>query len=167
MNGVVQVAVLIKACGRVDGRVKLQKIVHILQQVGFPFKEHFGYLHHGPYSSELKGEIDQLVDFNLVQEEEKQAGEYKQYVYMPGGDLDGLLRHFGGDGVPAWGELAKRLNAKQSKDLEAISTIMFLQSREFDGERLRERFLQLKPHLADRLDPCLAEANELRQRGGA
>lgn len=162
MASITRIAMLISACEQIDGRVKLQKIVHILQESGFAdsFEEEFGYLHHGPYSSELKREIDQLVEWDLVSERSENICDYTKYVYEPGEDLPGVLTKLGLIEEPAWKDLATDMNKKPSQELEGISTIMFLRRRGFSSDRLRNRFTELKPHLANRFDPCNSEAEK-------
>ena len=149
MKNFINIAKLIRSCERIEGRVKLQKIVHILQQAGYPFKEEFGYLHHGPYSSDLKYEIDQLVDWRLINEEPHQVIDYTQYIYAPSDKLSLELRSAGADSEPEWKNLAQELNRKSAQELEGISTIMFLRRRGFAEQKLKERFGQLKPHIAE------------------
>jgi uncharacterized protein YwgA len=162
MQGLIDIARLIHVCRKIDGRVKLQKMVHILQEAGYPFEEKFGYLHHGPYSSDLKREIDQLVDWQLVKEEPQPVISYTQYSYCPSDELTDVLKAIGADAEPEWQNLARKLNGEESQILEGISTIMFLQRRGFTGERLCERFTGLKPNLADRFEKCLREAERIR-----
>jgi len=163
MNNYIQIAKLIQSCGKVDGRVKLQKMVHILQEMEYPFHEEFGYLHHGPYSSDLKSEIDQLCEWGLVNEKQHPLIDYSRYEYSPNEQLDAVLAEIGDDSVPEWSDIAKQLNQKNAQELEGISTIMFLRRRGFDGERLEIRFKELKPHLANMFKTCLDEAEELQK----
>ncbi len=162
MASIAKIALLINTCGKIDGRVKLQKIVHILQESGFAdhFSEEFGYLHHGPYSSELKREIDQLAEWSLISEQSEPVRDYPKFVYTPGPKLSETLSQAGFSGEPAWKNIAVTLNEKNPQDLEAISTIMFLRKRGFSADRLRNRFTELKPHLAGRFDSCNAEAEK-------
>lgn len=162
MNNYIQVAKLIKACEKIEGRVKLQKIVHILQEMKYPFREEFGYLHHGPYSSDLKREIDRLCEWKMVDEQQVELpNDYTRYEYSPNEQLDTVLTEIGDDSVPEWSDLAGQLNKKSALELEGISTIMFLRGRGFDGERLETRFKELKPHLVGQYDQCLNEAERL------
>lgn len=161
MNNYIQIAKLIQACGKIEGRVKLQKIVHILQEMGYPFREEFGYLHHGPYSSELKSEIDQLCAWGLVTEDEQTPMDYTRYDYSPNEQLDVVLEEIGDTSIPEWSDEAGRLNQKNATELEGISTIMFLRSRGFDGDPLKTRFKDLKPHLADQFGQYCDEAKRL------
>jgi uncharacterized protein YwgA len=161
MNHYILIAKLIQACGKIEGRVKFQKIVYILQDMGHPFREEFGYLHHGPYSSDLKSEIDQLCEWELVNEVEQPVKDYMRYEYSPNKELRAMLSEIGDESVPEWSELARQLNRMNATDLEGISTIMFLRRRDFDGERLETRYKELKPHLADDYKKCRAEAERL------
>lgn len=163
MNNYILIAKLVQACGKIEGRVKLQKIVHILQEMGHPFREEFGYLHHGPYSSDLKSEIDQLCEWGLVKENEETPKDYTRYDYSPNEQLDVVLKEIGDTSVPEWSGEAERLNQKNAAELEGISTIMFLRRRGFEGDRLETRFKELKPHLADQYDRCRDEAERLQK----
>jgi uncharacterized protein len=163
MEGIVQVAQLVHTCGKIEGRKKLQKIVHILQCLGHPFQEEFDFLHFGPYSPRLREELDQLKKLNLIQEQESHtpAVGYPQYDCTPSETLGKQLRELGLAQDPGWAELARDLNRLQTPLLEAMSTIMFLQRRGFEDERLRERFKALKPALDDRFDGAMQRIERL------
>lgn len=153
MDLLLNVALLVRACGEIKGRKKLQKIVYILQEAGGPFRERFGMLHYGPYSSELKSELDLLVDDNnrLIAEEKVQEA-YETYVYSPGEKLDELLTSVEATPEPSWAKTARDLNKRSAQMLEAVSTILFLQRRGFDSDRIEERFKKIKPQLAALFD---------------
>jgi len=69
MEGLVQLAKLVHTCGTIEGRKKLQKLVHLLQSTGCGgFTQEFGYLHYGPYSPQLREEVEQLERLGLVKE---------------------------------------------------------------------------------------------------
>jgi uncharacterized protein len=169
MRRILNLAGLIGVCGSVEGRKKLQKIVHILQEIGFAedFPHKFGYLHYGPYSPSLRSDIDELVSerWGFVQEVTQQAGQYSQYSYsLQDGvaeDLDELIAL----SEAKWAPRAADLAAKSAQDLETISTIMYLQRSGFDGKVLEDRFKELKPALADRFASGLDEVVRLRNRG--
>lgn len=163
MDGIVNVAMLIRVCGHVEGRKKLQKMVYILQAMDYPFREQFSYHHYGPYSSQLKREIDLLVreDSEVVSEDEAQAGAYPVYKYSAGNKMESFLQAGGATSEPDWASLAKKLNEKGAQDLEAISTVLFLRDRGFADKRLEDRFKQLKPDLASGFDATRTEAERL------
>src|SRR5687768_11804840 len=68
MSDILKIGLLLRDIGPIDGAKKLQKIVHLLQLSGIDFESHYELSHFGPYSSELKGSIDELVAANLVEE---------------------------------------------------------------------------------------------------
>lgn len=161
MSSILEVARLIQSCEKIGGRVILQKIVHILQEAGFDsFTEEFGYLHHGPYSSDLKREIDQLIDWKLIDEKAEQVIQYPCYIYTPSRKLEDVLADIGVGNEADWNQLAQELNEKQPANLEAISTIMFLRRRGFSGTKLENRFNELKSHLSSRFKESLSFAEE-------
>ena len=163
MDGIVNVAILIHVCGQVEGRKKLQKMVYILQAKGYPFREQFSYHHYGPYSSQLKREIDLLVreDSEVVSEDADQTGPYSAFKYSAGNKMESFLKIGGATSEPEWASLAKELNKKCAQELEAISTVLFLRDRGFADKRLEDRFRQLKPDLASDFDATRTEAERL------
>lgn len=168
MERLLNIARLVKACGKVDGRKKIQKMVYILQQAGHPFREEFGYLHYGPYSSELKAEIDSLVTstVGLLEETPQPIIDHTSYVYKPTQKLEHSLESLGIAGEPAWADLARTLNKLNASQLEAISTILFLRERGFEGEQLESKFKDLKPDIANLFDQALEQAKMFAGRFG-
>ncbi|MFO0835134.1 MAG: hypothetical protein U0638_09200 [Phycisphaerales bacterium] len=153
MNATMNIAMLIVACKRVEGRKKLQKIVHILQCCGFgrDFPHQFGYLHYGPYSHEVKADIDGLTNpaGPLVEESEATAGlGYRTFAYSPSLGLKEALE--GSSESASWAPLARQLNQKSPQELEAVSTVLYLKRSGVADSAIKERFCQLKPALADR-----------------
>jgi uncharacterized protein YwgA len=164
VSSIVELARLIDVCEQVKGRVKLQKIVHILQESGFSeFDEDYTYLHHGPYSSDLAREVEELVGSGYMDQVEEQVGDYTRYVYRSTPMLKEISEDHWDARKPGWRDLASSLNLKESQELEAISTIMFLRRRSFSGDRLKKRFEELKPHLQDRFTTCLSEAERMQK----
>lgn len=60
--------VIAAAGGRVVGRVRLQKIFYLLEQLGLGGKLPYEYHHFGPYSSELAAAVADATAFKLVEE---------------------------------------------------------------------------------------------------
>lgn len=160
MQGLLQILRLVDALGRVEGRKKLQKIVHILQAKGHDFPQKFGYLHYGPFSSEVAAEVDALVSGELVHQEGS-GQPYEAYVYTPGESAKKLLNELQQTEAPDWMNLARDLNQKNVSELEAISTILYLQANGFVGEKLRIRFAELKPALRSLYEAAHAAASRL------
>jgi uncharacterized protein len=160
MEGMLQLLRLINSLGKVEGRKKLQKIVHILKSCGHEFPQHFGYLHYGPFSSEVAAEIDSLVSGSLVREQ-RVAKPYETYVYESGDSARQLLGDLKQAGTPVWHDLASHLNGKPVSELEALSTVLYLRANGFAGDKLKTRFAELKPSLKRLYDKALAESQKL------
>jgi uncharacterized protein YwgA len=149
---------MLRLLGRVDGRKKFQKLVHVLQELGYPFSERFEYSYYGMYSQQLRGELDSMVADKLISEREgtNQFGS-PSFSFEKTEQLDALLDEVGVGNEPEWAGAAKQLNTYSPQTLEGISTIFFLQKCGLKDEQLRLRLLSLKPHLADIYDQCLKE----------
>lgn len=157
MNRAVELLRLIAICDRIEGRKKLQKIVHILREAGHPFTYRYGYHFHGPFSAELKGEIDSLVAESIIDEREGEtfSGDFKQYAYTLSNSGRSIIDSFGGRESPPWAVLACELNEKPAQELEAISTLVYLVRSGCTDAQIQQRFDQLKPHLAGYFDAAL------------
>jgi uncharacterized protein len=159
MDGMIAVLRLVDVVGKIEGRKKLQKIVHILQSRGFDFPHDFGYLHYGPYSSGLAAEVDALVSSKFVIEQ--RGVGYEPYVYTPSKTVGALFEYLGETQVPPWRSLAISLNSRDANFLESLSTILYLQENGFLGRTLKERFIQLKPTLRRFFEAAIVEASSL------
>lgn len=164
MNRTIELLRVIECCGRIEGRKKLQKIVHILKEAGAPLGYRYGYHFHGPFSAELKGEIDTLVAEELLREEEgaTPVADYKQYSYALGEAGAQVLRRYAPKERPEWQGLAAELNRKSAQELEAVSTLLYLRRHGYEGERLRAQFAQLKPQLTGGFGAAEAMAQRIR-----
>lgn len=61
-------AVISLAGGRVYGRIRMQKIVFLLDQMGFNSGFKYYYHHYGPYSEDLSRALDSAKVFRLIDE---------------------------------------------------------------------------------------------------
>ncbi len=158
MHSALRIAQLLRLLGRVDGRKKLQKLVHILQELGYPFPERFEYSYYGMFSKQLRGELDALAADKLITEREViYPSGNPSFSFESTPQLEALLTEVGVDKEPSWAGTAKRLNALSAHILEGVSTILFLHRRGLEGDQLKQRLLSLKPHLADCWDQCERE----------
>ncbi|MDI1315132.1 hypothetical protein [Prosthecobacter sp.] len=164
MNSILIIGQLLEAVGAVEGRKKFQKLVHILQHLGMPFHFRFGYLHYGPYSSELDGQLQAFEGEGLINEEPLSAGIYKTYRFTAREGLKQLVSQLAGDKALPLADLAKGLNEKTSQELEAISTIYYLQNGGKQGSELKESFCALKPKFAPLFEIRLKTARELEKK---
>lgn len=165
MLPIIPVMQLLLAANTVEGRKKLQKMVHILKELGAPFEDRFEYSYYGMYSAELRGEIAQLVAENLVAEEEMAYPDGKKGFTMTATQaMRDLLTQHGLAAPPSWTALALELNGMNAVQLEGVSTVLFLKSRGHQGDALKTRLLELKPHLKEISDFCCQKAEELSAR---
>jgi uncharacterized protein len=162
MRPALRIAQLLALLKRVDGRKKLQKLVHILKEIGYPFSERFEYSYYGMYSKELRAELDSLTAEDLVREHQAATPfGNPQFSFESTDQLEALLEQLGVEREPEWAALAKRLNGFPPHVLEGVSTILFLSQRGLAGEALKLKLLALKPHLADAYDQCEREAQAI------
>ncbi|MBI2925547.1 MAG: hypothetical protein HYY24_07575 [Verrucomicrobia bacterium] len=165
VNPTLQVAQLLRVLRQVEGRKKLHKVVHILQELGWPFPERFDYSYYGMYSRELRAEVDSLVQDKLIKEKANpnMAGE-RTYTFESTPELEEFLDSLRVEKQPPWVALARQLNGLHTQVLEGISTVLFLRSRGLHGEDLQRRFGALKPHLKGNFIRCETEARTLLAR---
>ena len=162
MNTVILIGQLLKTVGAVEGRKKFQKIVHILQHFGAPFNLRFGYLHYGPFSSELQSQLDVYESEDLLKEEPSTAGSFRTSRFTPQPKLMALVDRVAGNAPFEFAGLAGELNQKSAQELEAISTIFYLQTQGKTDAALKEAFCQLKPKFASVYEERLRAAEAMR-----
>jgi len=164
MNTVILIGQLFKTVGTVEGRKKLQKMVHILQYFGVPFNIRFGYLHYGPFSSELQSQLDIFEAEGLLREEPSVAGNFKTSKFSPQPALLDLVEKVAGTEEANFAGMAAELNGKSAQELEAISTLLYLCSLGTPEDKLQEAFITLKPKFTNVFEERLKTIVELRQR---
>jgi uncharacterized protein len=64
-------ALIDAAGGEIVGKIRLQKMVYLLDQLGAKSGYPFEYHHYGPYSEELAEAVDDNVIFGCVEEEQR------------------------------------------------------------------------------------------------
>lgn len=132
----------------VTGRKKLQKMVHILQTQGVDFGFDFRLALYGAYSSNLSSQVEELVEFGLINESPNSAGGYPTSNFVAQEKLISTLDTLQESHIPTWSDFAKSLNEKSSRELEGISTVLYLEKAGLAGESLKVQFQAIKPHLS-------------------
>ncbi|HEY5892355.1 MAG TPA: hypothetical protein VIT91_03915 [Chthoniobacterales bacterium] len=166
ISPVLRLGQLLLITGGIQGRKKLQKIVHLLQAVGkVPFGYGFQFSFYGPYSVDLKAEMDELADEKLVIQEpfQTQFGS-PIYHFQLGPAMKRLLEDLKVSDEEEWTDLARQLNLKTAIELEGISTVVFLQNVGWSGNELEEQFRTLKPKLEGDFEKYRAAALELNDQ---
>ncbi|WP_437200898.1 hypothetical protein [Planctomicrobium sp. SH664] len=148
-----QLAKLVEWAETLESRKRMQKVVYMLQAAGCNLQADF-YLHHyGPYSDDVAGLNDQMVQSGLLVEQEGQTafGRAKySYRLSPSTlqqirDLEesGEAANFAGD-LPKYESLAKRLIGVNLRELEFASTIVFFWKQFHDWTKAVEEATRFK-----------------------
>ncbi|WP_338835722.1 YwgA family protein [Neomoorella thermoacetica] len=138
---------LLTAVGEVHGRKKLQKMVYLLQEQGYAFKESFGYHLYGPYSEELSTEVDEMKFLGLLEEKvETTVYGYKQYIYSLSERGKRASDFAGHLAVPdSFEEAARELAQFDARTLELIATLRFLRKINYSDTEAARYVKELKP----------------------
>jgi len=121
------VAVRLGGGGRIKRR--LQRVVYLLQALGFPTSYKFDQYIAGPYSSELTEEYERIMEEGLLH-------EYAKYT-----DVD----------EEKWGPIVDKLATEDTLVLETAATLYDLLSHDWSLEEAKERVMELKPYATERL----------------
>lgn len=157
----IPLAQLFSVTKTIEGRKKCQKIVHILQSCGVDFGCHFKFALYGAYSSSLSLQLEDLVTYHYLSETPKPIGNYTVGCFEADEKVSKALESLEEDESPSWADLALKLNAKPTRELEGTSTVIFLRASGFAADHLRTKFETVKPHLKDDFDKCVAFADEI------
>lgn len=153
MNILIQLGSLLQAVKEIEGRKKLQKMVHILQEFGVPFDVRYGYHHYGPFSEQLQDSLQSFQHDGLIHETQV-SGQYPTSRFAADEKLLDLLKLLNVSLPLACSSFALELNAKSPRELEAISTLLYLEKQTgqpVGSEIVDETFGKLKPTLKDSL----------------
>ena len=132
---------------KVEGRIKLQKILYILQTKGvIDFELDYTYALYGPYSEDLQLEIDYLISIGYL----KESIDGNTYNYELN---DKFPLPINTDEIIASENLISELLEKESQLLEVTSTIYYLKSDNYKDEKIIEQKLKLlKPNLENKIE---------------
>lgn len=163
---IVRIGLLLRRVNAIETRKKFQKIVHILQVMGAPFTESYDFHHYGPFSSELRREIEAFVSEALIVETQELVNGLPSYKVCPTEKLLALLEKDPDLIEEEWVDWADELNRKTPRDLEGISTLLYLHQRLWSQDTWRNKFVELKPQLAAQYDWYESEALRLLEIAG-
>jgi uncharacterized protein len=139
---------LFQRAGEVVGRKKLQKIVYIAKKLNFPFNEKYQFHFYGPYSEEVTCKVEELCNFNFIEEVKEQKGGYFQYRYTLTSEGENFLNHHQLD-MPSLDETVKSMNEKSSRFLELVSTVLFFDDLEKDEVKEKVATVKAKQRYTD------------------
>jgi uncharacterized protein len=133
------VAEVIRAAGgRIVGRVRLQKMLYLLDRLGLESGFAYEYHHYGPYSSDLAEAVEDAIAFGLIRERhERRASDGVPYSIfeLTTADLDASPGALDLDNTRV---ALGRMQAEPATILELAATIDWLKTRECVDDWQRE-----------------------------
>ncbi|HHZ00578.1 MAG TPA: hypothetical protein GYA03_05735 [Tissierellia bacterium] len=155
---------LFEAIGEINGRKRLQKMFFIIQSLGYDLDLDYTYHNYGPYSSQLQAEVDFQIQEKLINEEFIS----NTYVYKLQDEGKQLLQKLYDNGLTGFSpnvpeNVIEKLRSQETKFLELVSTIIYLRDFGFEGESLKGKVDDLKPHLMEYYPDALEFIDDLRQ----
>lgn len=126
-------AVVHAAGGSLIGRVRLQKVFYLLDQLGLNSGFKYDYYHYGPYSADLSSAVDCATAFHrLTEEVSRRASDGAAYsVYrLNVGNAEIPERAFGRLGAKKVAAIVKSLKDQDATVLELAATIHWLKKQE-------------------------------------
>ena len=146
-----KIALAIDTCqDGVDGRKKLQKMIHIAEVLGYPFEEYFTLYLYGPYSQELAADVQRMKEMNIVTENKKD----RNYIIKLTKDGEKFLERFqknikgdiGGEKFNKMKNLFRELSVYEPWELEILSTLFYFYHIGYtDFDQLQQRVKRVKP----------------------
>ncbi|MFA7262504.1 MAG: hypothetical protein WC068_05730 [Caulobacter sp.] len=120
------------AGGEIVGRVRLQKEVYLLDQLGLKSGFSYSYHHYGPYSADLVDAVDGAKAFRLVEEQtrHRKSDGVPFSVYCKGSALDAALSELGGMSSVEVERLLGIMQGRSATVLELAATIHWLRTKE-------------------------------------
>jgi len=127
MNREEIVAAVITGCKELAGRVRLQKMIYLLDQLGMNSDFRYEYHHYGPYSSDLAAATEDAKAFDLISEEfgYREIDGMRYSIFRPNKNKQGDTGSVSQQYVASEGVL-ERLKATNSTVLELAATIHWI-----------------------------------------
>ena len=121
-------AVIAAAGGELIGKVRLQKVVYLLDQLGLESGFRFEYHHYGPFSRVLVNGVEDAKAFHLLEETsgQRNADLARYSIFRLAHPLPTTDDSFGAMTQEKAEELAKNLVARDATVLELAATIHWL-----------------------------------------
>ena len=124
-------SLILAAGGEVVGKVRLQKIVYLLDQIGLNSGFSYEYHHYGPYSDELAEQVEDDVVFRYVDAEQRRRQSdgvpYVVYKASTVGEGDPVDEHPLADRVRS---ALSEMQQRSATVLELAATIHWLKVAE-------------------------------------
>lgn len=172
-----KLARVIDACGGIKGRVKMQKIVYLLREMGYDLPFHdFTIRQNGPYSNTVGWAADILSGGEVIEEEQQELGTntvtgqpVTVYSYRVRDEIAPLIREnfdvAAPLGKPPLNDVVKKLKDLNREVLEVAATQVFLEREGLTGEALEKELASLKGHLKSKFDMAKKLLSQLKNDG--
>jgi len=164
---------MLVVAGEIRGRKKLQKMVYIARELGYPFPEPFGLHMWGPYSEILTVKLKEMTDWGFAEEKvlPGPAGN-PHYVYTPGPNAGRVLAEPGAEKIrdERFRALVRHLNGQEATFLEGVATVMYLRGKGKPDGEVAAMLTRMKPDKfgdPERVRAVMAFADELKQYAAA
>ena len=118
-------ALLVEAGGKITGKVRFQKIVYLLDQLGFESGFDFEYHHYGPYSEDLSDSLTEEISMGHFKlSERRRASDGVPYVvYELPADIAGKVDT---SGTKGFSSAIASMQAASATVLELAATAHWL-----------------------------------------
>jgi uncharacterized protein YwgA len=125
-------SVVSNAGGEIVGRVRLQKEVYLLDQLGLNSGFDYSYHYYGPYSADLMDAVDGAKAFRLVDEQihHRRSDGVPFSVYCVNAESSGFDVELGDLGEKAMTAALALMQARSATVLELAATIHWLHDAE-------------------------------------
>jgi len=122
------IAAVIFRSKELAGRVRLQKMIYLLDQLGMNSGFSYEYHHYGPYSSDLAAATEDAKAFDLISEEfrYREIDGMRYSIFRPNWNEEGDTESFLKEDVALSESVIERLKATNSTVLELAATIHWI-----------------------------------------
>lgn len=138
MNVNTAISNIVNTVGKVEGRKRLQKMIHLMIVAGYDVDASFRIHRYGPFSEEVASVADTMVIEGELEEYIEAAGPYGTFQYLYRSPRKGRVSQ-------KIATLIKSLNEFSTVELEVASTIAFFESQGIAHEAAIQKTRFLKP----------------------
>lgn len=148
----------------IQGRKRFQKMVFLSKEAGIPFDEMFEWNNYGPFSKELASEIDSLCKMGFLLEDSIESCDNIEYHYKLSEKGQGFLNKSLSKDSEVYKRFDKVLSILEkydTKDLEKLASIKFLENRGYDLDYIKVFLEYTKSYTDKEVEDGEKSVNEL------
>lgn len=158
-------AEVVQQHGKLEGRVRIQKIMYLLRRSAPEVLEgvNFYYHHYGPFSPTVVDSVMGALSWRVLdQRVETYGDDIQRYVYSPGPGFEQSAEPLDPSSKSAVTRLVGQLKKEHWRTLELAATVDFLeQSDHLARSEALKRALRLKPACLEYSEPAMALLDRL------